>query len=358
MLSYVLITLVASQLTLANGFLEQCQFNRSRRIDDDLVVDVLENFYRDLADVQAIRGLPETETRNFTDDNRADALDVLKLVHKYVLEVDKTYNVRKSPDYDMLSELHNRIQWWMAPLNVIRKEISNRLETEYTPVEGERVSPALQIYRGQDPVDKDAVESILCEFVRKMEILVPDGPRWRPPTAEQVSEPGEIKKTSFFSKMFGRNAKSANEDDYSDIVFELNSMDAEYANLINLRVVKFMQSNPKKAYANVNNENLELTKQELHSSDGTPSYKQVYTQWLRAEVIRSSLANSCDADSLRIMMSDVASVRSIRETLQGVALGRLLELETKVLLPVIKCFHRRLRQPPVRPTLPWFLPRG
>lgn len=445
MMLLLLIIAVVSELTAttANGFLDECGFDESLRIEDDLVADVLHTFYDDLVFVQAatqvrlprdygqvlgeLRGLfksqelmqqmekvtellgklghfkqaldrcnrdvyplldpdaqegiaiksylyylkaeayrlmgdpdqaseqiseatvrrQDSEGVSINDLERSNGMIELARVSKYNQEVDKLYGLNKGPNFRLLRIVHSRSRGDTAPLKTRKtieadrgptmKTVTHRygyfrvLDDKPTPVSSEsvymRVNPEQDDFSGQSVAEVSA-KGILCEFAQKLIIL------------------GVMSKAN-----------------YTTIVDEIRQIDSGFADKINERVIKSLDSgNHNEALLAVNkykqwmspsspgnsNEGASSsTSSSSSSSSSSPRERhwqeralETYADYFKAEIYRRT-KKSC------IFLKEIGQLRArlkkFRQSRTGVSVGKILELDGKAILLSMKCFHKTIR---------------
>lgn len=107
MLSFLLIILFAVHLTSAKDFLDNCPLDPTQKVDDDLVVDVLQTFYKDLTDLRAIKELwrMTKADEKCTDEHTIEGRNVLSNINLSNIHVDRDYGIKRSPNLTLLSEV-------------------------------------------------------------------------------------------------------------------------------------------------------------------------------------------------------------------------------------------------------------
>lgn len=422
MLLYLMITVALQLTTIQGGLLDDCGIDSEQRVDNDLVIDVLEDFYKDLIFVQAstetrqdrnysgltqeihnnygLESLPwisdnvyqffywiihllrqnriedakselstlrsydyvdggkemsylcylEAEANRLLGENpaasssvlsaylerreapgvtlneleRLDGLISLQKVSEFSLNVDRYYGVGRSPDYHLLSILNSTLGSEMAPLNEIRftaldrlYDTSPRIETaaDASTSEGreaavfadmQRVNPELDDFSGRS-VSHASTKEILCEFAHKLHIL-------------------------------GVSSRKDTSADHRAVIEQLRRIDPNFAERLNARVVAFLPTN------------LELAKENLRgiwTNDLRLArynrIQQLFTRYFTAELHRLKMGDGCSLDDLNDLHDNFVTTKHVRKMYLGVSIARLIDLEARVALLWLKCFHERVK---------------
>lgn len=421
----------------ANGFLDDCPFDRDQKIDNTSVIGVLKNFYNDLVFVEAItesrqdrnysnllaelalivspgarhrqieqmaqmlimghfeeaarrsntifwdqrdllsvrsylhyfkaealrlRGFPADASSqvldaiqvrqrstgvSLNDLEKLDGLITLHRVSQFNKEVDYSYCLRPSPNFELLMKIHSILKDELSPLNTIRSAVLSRLpaipvscadnsltahssERESTSADGTRTmnqlpreDPDQDDFRGQS-LPKKSAEGILCEFALKLSIL-------------------------------GSSSPDGTEDkplEYSNLVIQLTNLDAAFAKVFYENVVRLVENNQEATAMR----NVVSFWSMLHSSGPRnqsdpftyPHLSQyehgkmleTYAKYFRAEIYRR-LRDHCKYLKQIEMLLD--RIKNDRRERKGVSLDKILELEGKIVVMSLNCFHERIR---------------
>lgn len=418
MLIILLIT-AALQPTLATDFLKDCPVERDLRVEGDLVLDVLQTFYRDLEIVGARAGAREArnyqplstemhydypegtspwssldihqffdtvidllqqnridrtkrmldgirflrqfesgiemtymqyfqaEVNRILGKNRAAASAILtayserrssvgisvnQLVHldglialqklsSFNRRVDRLHGLSISPDYKLLSLLHLMTKGEVMPLKELRTTVFNQLSelqradpmvgskastSSASPKSSElkRVDPDQDDFTGET-VSNEQVEGIMCEFAQKLSLL-------------EVS------------------SREGAPADYSSVLGQLRQLDADFADKLDADIVNNLDANHELAKQKAD----EIWSGIVEGPD-LEGNKELFMSYFNTELIRRS-TDQCDLWALQSMQMDVGTVKNIRKELRGISLDKMAEMDARVVLMWLKCFHKRV----------------
>lgn len=327
---------VALQLTSASGFLDRYSIDRRQRVEDDLVIDVLLSFYKDLFDVGGIRGAGEI-TRSHEgciEDHLKHGLSALKAINAFNIAVDDWYKIRKSPNFRLLLDTHNSFKDQMAPLEQVTAEISKMKATiaPYLPDdEGGRVGPTMLVFSDSRPLGRETVESILYEYAQKLRIT---GISTNRTPGESSSSSQQPRSTNCnIASLLCNSSNRARESHYSNILDQLNSFDPNFAKMIKRGAVNYIDKDMPKALNNVEKMSKQLENTDFCSGS--------FAKWFKIELTRRS-EDRCDQNSLTMMQQEADAIEFMRRKSPGVSIGQMLELRAKVVFRLMICFHRNV----------------
>lgn len=423
MLTILAITAALQLAPVAGDFLDECPIDRYLRVENELVMDVLRTFAKDLAFVQAGTQIREArnysdlrhemhdgeplppdmiEVRRFFDDavdllgqdrvdqaksllmdrnrpayvqtegtywpylqaeverllgnntgaasaivslflartaatgvsinqlERLDGLVALQKVSVFNQDVNKLHGLARDVDADLLTLVRMVTRGELKPLKHLRAAVSGGMLREpRLPLTGfpvpitsvgpprptdsrRRVGPALDDFTGQS-VSYGQVEAILCEFAQVLFIL-------------DISTLNE----------------DAPEDDYGAVIAQVRQMDATLADTLQEDVVPYIHADPEGARQRRIRFWRRRDETQPRPDDYLGSTEWVFREYFRLEHIRRT-DGRCDARSLQSLQDGVKDIRDIRELVSGLSLDKIIELEAKVVLLWMKCFHARVR---------------
>lgn len=334
MLLFISITVVL-QFALTNAFLEKCPLDRTQRVDNDVAVDILQDFYNDLIRVEGIvgLGLGSKPNKNFTDEHTKGTNKVLKDVHQFVWDVDKKYGIKKSPNLTLLAAVHASMKDELAPWHDIRAKVLNMdaQRAKYpSDDDEERLDLSTDTFSHALFVAKEHVDRLLCEFVDKLRVL----------GLLTEQEPESSKRALSASWPLNKflHRKLGQGKDYSEIVGQLKSLDFDYAKQLNRMVVRYVDINPAKAL-----EKVDKMCTDMDDARAGYDWKQSFTKWFRVDIKRR-LPNACDAHALDLMHRDLHDISYIRSSRAGISMRRMIEQDAKQLFHTMKCLHQKLDQ--------------
>lgn len=259
---------------------------------------------------------------SINDLERLDGLVSLQRVSQFNRDIDKSYGLDESPDYRSLSLLHLMVGRKIAPLSEIRRAVWNRLyettpsvrplaaagsSTAESPEGIRRVEPQLDDLSGQS-VAHSSAESILCEFAQKLQIL-------------------------------GVRSSEETSANYSDVMNQLRRMDPFFAEELSGQVVANIETDLERARSDARDIWANIWSRSAQNDEG---YKEIFACYFSVELSRQS-EGICNLYALNDLLEDFASLKYSRKTYEGVSLSRMFELESKVVLLWLKCFHERLK---------------
>lgn len=246
-------------------------------------------------------------------------LVVLQIVSHFNKNVDRLYGLKGSPNMPLLSSLRSVLDDETGPLDDMRSITLDRLfrtsptialeesSSHMSSDDLERIDPDQDDMSGQS-VSEAAVDGILCEFTQKMSIL------------------------GVSSKQF-----MATGNHYDEVIDQARVLDAVFAEELDARVVKIIESDAEQALKNAN-----AMCRFLHESSGYFNFKESFIRYFRVELSRRS-NQSCHSSVLTSMQRDLSAIKYIRQRRRGVSLGKMMELESRLVLRMIGCFHRRIK---------------
>lgn len=267
--------------------------------------------------------LERQESRGVRVDDleRLDGLIALQKISQFNQEVDEVFGLRQSPDYHLLSLVHLMMKQDPGPLSEIRPTVSSRL-FETAPsigspesstssnsgrsIEARRIDPSLNDFQGRS-LSKTSVEGILCEFALKLVVLGIS-------TRESVSL----------------------TDDYTGVIDQLRQVDPSFAEELNTKVVALIETRFERAIINAN----ALWRVRLNSAS-YDAIKEMFMSYFKIELSRRS-SDNCNIWTLLNLVEDMDMMKSIRQTHAGLSIGKVIELEGKVVFMWMKCFHKRV----------------
>lgn len=249
---------------------------------------------------------------------RLDGMVVLQILCKFNHDVDRSYGLWGSPDYQLLSLLHPLLGHETQPLCDLRSAVLDRLfNTDprfgYTPMNTSDTVPEalhrdechLNDLSGQS-VSKASIKAILCEFAHKLSILEVD-----PVDDGTVS-------------------------DYSSFIDEVREFDADFADKLLEDVVKFIDVDVAKGLDNVN-----AIRRSLDESDHSKS-KGIFLTYIEVE-LKLKLRERCNLDLLSWVGDELHVIRYLRQTRVGVSLGNIMKLTARFACLQLRCFHKRVK---------------
>lgn len=279
------------------------------------------------------------------DLEKLDGLVTLQRVSHFNRAVDFSYNLRTSPDFELLSTIHSVLKDDMSPLSRIRSAISDQLfaspianefpresasdvasmsEVEAGPFDGmSRVDPSQDDFGGQS-TSKRAAEGILCEFAQKLSIL------------------GSISYDDNEVKL-----------DYASLMQQLAELDADFARVFNEDVVRRIEDGQGRlALRNVvsfwsmldssGSKHLRRRPSNYPYSSGYEHGKmlETYAKYFRIEIYRRQSDHCTYLKQIEMLLDRIKDARQER---RGVSLDKILELEGKIVALSLTCFHQRIR---------------
>lgn len=247
----------------------------------------------------------------------------LQIVAHFNKAVDRLYGLKQSPNMRLLSALHAVLRHQTEPLDELRSAALDRLyrtapAIELRPGTGDqdlrsdnmtRLDPHVDDISGQS-VSGEAVDAILCEFAQKLSTLGLSSPQY---------------------------AAATGGDHFDDVLEQLARLDADFAAELNAQVVSVSKTDPQAALSNV-----ETICKQIRQSLGYFNFRETFARYLRAELYLSS-EQSCHAAAIRSMQCDLDAIKYARMTRPGVSIGKIVELEGRIVYQLLGCFHRRLK---------------
>lgn len=279
-----------------NSYLSYFQAEANRLMDND--AKAFEFVQKALANRQASVGISVQALE------RLNSLLTLKGVSRFNRYVDQVYGVFQSTNYEKLPLLHSSFEKNLAPFSEIRSKLANKfaeiINAEATKME--RTNLEL-IDLSDQSVATANVESILCEFARKLELL-------------GVST----------------SAPRSSYDEYHSVLLQAVEPPRTFDSGYDLRkaVGQFEES------MTLANEAL----YELWKRSSLDKFQMVFIRYFIIEWDRRS-KNSCYL--LSKMQQGIDAIKRAREGHMGLTLSSLYILEAKVLFTSMDCVHRRVR---------------
>lgn len=254
---------------------------------------------------------------------RLDGLVALQRVSQFNLDLDRSYGLIRSPDYKLLSLLHLLVGAEIGPLSEVRWTILDRLYNT-DPSVGQLLmagisaasEPSTDMHRSDRLLDElnvqsvsnSSVEGILCELARKLQVL-------------------------------GVSRRDETPADHSEVIDQLRQMDPSFADELASMVVANVEPDFDQAQRNAR----EIwTHMWCRSPQNDREFQEIFACYFSVELNRQ-LGNVCNLWTLSDLHEDLASLKYSRRTFEGVSLGKLVELEGKVVLLWLKCFHERVK---------------
>lgn len=242
---------------------------------------------------------------------RLDGLIALQKVSQFNQDVDMFYGLMSSPNYKRLSLVHMILKDETMPLHKLRFRILYRLyETKPTlgsSYETPRTDPDQDDFSGQSMSGASA-EDILCEFAQKLYIL-------------------------------GVSSEEDTPANYSDVMNQLRQLDVDFANELNERVVTKIEAE----LESVKDVASEMATDFEHSSPRLGNeIQEIFALYFSLELHRRS-EECCNLWQLDNLLEGFNRLRSSRYTYAGVSLGKIIELEAKIVLLWLACFHERVK---------------
>lgn len=252
---------------------------------------------------------------------RLDAIIVLQRVAQFNQDVDRLYGLKDGLDSQLLSLVHFMIKDDLRPLNDLKSHVSGRLFKTHPSINTSDAAanafgiatPGMQrAYSSSNEltgrnVARTKVESILCEFAQKLSIL-------------------------------GVSSSDDTPTDYSVVINQLRRLDPDFAEILNSKLVK-----------NIGNgvEHVLEEAQQMMWSDiwvTAPPTNEVQVIFAFYFCIETTLRSkdSCDKWTMSELQQDLDSIKFKRRLNEGVSLDKIVELEARVVLLWIECFHKRL----------------
>lgn len=252
---------------------------------------------------------------------RLDGLLALQKISLFNLGLDRLYGLEKGADLQLLRIVHFMFKDELAPLERISFAIFDRLFRESPEMIGssaplntstgahaaEGVGPSLDDFTGQS-VARATVESVLCEFAQKFDIIA---------EAEAPSIP-----------------------DYSIVIDQLRRIDAELAQELEDRVVQYIDTDIDHVRKTVTD-----MWREYHSSPyRRENTKGIFLAYFHIELnflLSEYGCNVWELDALRFANDLI--LHDLRRKNEGLSLDKMAELWAKIVLHWLKCFHERVK---------------
>lgn len=237
--------------------------------------------------------------QNTTDDLKP-GLAVLHDVHAFSIGLDGSYRIKKSPNLPLPAR--------MGP----------QLDDEY-----ERVEPSMTVFVKPSHLDQETVDSILCEYAQKLQILLASTDQTTGGSSiEQSPVAGLIRPSSGRARM----------SDHKDILNQVRSLDPVFAEEVEQEIIKYIDVGL-----------LDVALRQAETMCGKLKnafdYKESFAIWLKTELARRS-DERCDPASLNKMLRDIDHITIIRRWKMGVSIGKQQELRAKVVFRMMSCFHQ------------------
>lgn len=250
---------------------------------------------------------------------RLDGLLTLQKVHQFNKDVDRLYGLRDSPNYQLLRFVHLTTKDLLTELHEARRVIFDRLfHTQPridTSLSGafidtfhlmKRLDLSLDDFRGQS-VPITSAESILCEFAQKMNILV--------------------------------DSQNMTASDYSAVINQLRRLDPHLAQEFEDRVIDNIATNITLAREIVGS-----MWDDYYSADyDQGDIKAIFVAYFQIELKHLQSAEGCNIWALDSLNFVNFILRDLRNDNDGLSLDKLAELEAKITLHHINCFHERVK---------------
>lgn len=240
---------------------------------------------------------------------RLDGLISIQKVSHFNQDVDWYHGVRRSPDYQLLSKVHETLGFEMAPLDSVRSIALAHFSdsSKAAPSRAmERTLPELDNISGHS-VSYESAKAILCEFARKLALL-------------------------------GISSRDRVPVDYGTVIEQVRRVDQDFAAKLSSKVLPYLERDFKKTRKNL----LGIWASELKQRNYDKTLVQ-FTRYFTAELYHLRIMDRCNLRYLDDMNDEMVAIKNIRQKNRGVSLDKLYELEGKFVVAWLKCFHERVK---------------
>lgn len=257
---------------------------------------------------------------------RLDGLLALQKVSQYNRNFDTYLHISENASYQARLLIHSISKDELQPLSELRAEMVSRLPwVPWLPLRSDSDSSGADSddeYVETGPVSNPefsgqsvsmlSVERIFCEFGQRLNMI---GGR-------------EIRNNVVAS-------------DYSDVIDQLKQLDANLAQLLDEQIVKYIDTDIRRARKGA----WSKTNKDLFSSfRGDENYKSMFLSYFHIELNYLQSEDACsNIFKLWGLPHIFSSLIEERVSFNGLSMGKLLELEARIVLHHLRCFHERVR---------------
>lgn len=242
---------------------------------------------------------------------KLNGLIVVERISNYNHEVDQMFGLSRGPNITLLATSYSRYSKSLEPLNAHRA-------TSYR-----RNNPSQDDLSGQS-VARRSLLDILCEFMQKLAATGASSNRRQSSSADYNHVLSELQQlnASFAKELKDKVAKNIVLGQMDDAVQQTDRLSGKIWDFDCWTLLESSNSSGKSLYENKQLRELEA-----------------YTKYFQAEAYR----RSDDFDSLTRSEFVLDRVKQIRKAQIGVSMGKLVELEGKIVFKTLMCLGKRIK---------------
>lgn len=258
---------------------------------------------------------------------RLDGLLMLQKVSQFNQAIDKFYGVKESPGHQLLELVDLLFKDETAPLDELSTLISDRLFRTKPTISSSGIPISYGVRRASADLDDFSghsvsialVKSILCEFAHKLAALGVSS------ADEQRSMP-----------------------DYSSVMDQLRRLDTDFATELERRVVRHIDTDLDTAAHSARHMWLDMINNPYFDHDharlifiDNDYVRSIFVGYFNMELYHRR--SGCNLQKLHSLHKDLVALKGLRQEHEGVSLGKMAELEARLVLHWLRCFQERLK---------------